>query len=322
MTPPEPTALSALPATVPAAPTRAVAGWTSRARAYLALTKPRIVELLLVTTVPAMLLAARDEPSLDAGRLLWLITWTLVGGSLAAGSANAMNCYVDRDIDEIMNRTRRRPLPAHDISPGAALVFGLVLGVVSVTLLAVLVNQLAALLTFVAIAFYVVVYTLLLKRSTTQNIVIGGAAGALPPVIGWAAVTGQLGSVPLLLFLIVFYWTPPHFWALSIRLVRDYAAAGVPMLPVVRGIEVTNGKILLYAVLLVGLTLVLIPVASMGVLYTIAAVSLGGWFLAGCWWLWRSRSAAGAIRIYRDSITYLAGLFAAIALDALLTIRF
>ena len=321
MTPPEQTAVSALPATTSAARVRAVAGWSARVHAYLALTKPRIVELLLVTTVPAMLLAARDVPSLDAGRLLWLITWTLVGGSLAAGSANAMNCYVDRDIDEIMNRTRRRPLPAHDISPGAALVFGLVLGVVSVTLLAVMVNQLAAALTLLAIAFYVVVYTLLLKRSTTQNIVIGGAAGALPPVIGWAAVTGQLGFVPLLLFLIVFYWTPPHFWALSIRLVRDYAAAGVPMLPVVRGIEVTNGKILLYALLLVGLTLLLIPVGAMGLIYAVAATASGAWFLAGCWRLWRSRSATGAVRVYRDSITYLAVLFAAIALDALLTVR-
>jgi protoheme IX farnesyltransferase len=315
MLPPERSVVSALPAATN------VRGWQLRARAYVALTKPRIIELLLVTTVPAMLLAARGS-EISPLHLVWLMAVTLVGGTPAAGSANAMNCYVDRDIDEIMSRTRRRPLPAHDVSPTAALIFGLLLGLVSVTLLALVVNQLAAALTLLAIVFYVLVYTLLLKRSTTQNIVIGGAAGALPPMIGWAAVTGEVGLVPIVLFLIVFYWTPPHFWALSIRLVRDYAAAGVPMLPVVRGVEFTNGKILLYTVVLVALTVALIPIGGMGAIYTVAAVVLGAWFTVECWRLWRRRSAAGAIHVYRASITYLAALFAAIAADALLTIRF
>lgn len=308
---------------LPTAATRvmSVASWRERAGAYVALTKPRIIELLLVTTVPAMLLAARDVPSMSAAHLVWLIVLTLVGGTLAAGSANAMNCYVDRDIDEIMSRTRRRPLPAHDISPTNALVFGMLLGVASVTMLALLVNVLAAALTLLAIAFYVVVYTLLLKRTTTQNIVIGGAAGALPPVIGWAAVTNQIGIAAVLLFLIVFYWTPPHFWALSIRLMRDYAAARVPMLPVVRGVDFTNRKILLYTVLLVALTVALVPIGSMGLLYAVASVALGAWFLAETWVLWRSGSAQRAIRVYKVSITYLSALFGAIALDALLTIR-
>ncbi len=315
MLPPERSVVSALPAAA------SVRGWHLRARAYVALTKPRIIELLLVTTVPAMLLAARGS-DISPLHLVWLMAVTLVGGTLAAGSANAMNCYVDRDIDEIMSRTRRRPLPAHDVSPTAALIFGLLLGVVSVTLLALVVNQLAAALTLLAIVFYVLVYTLLLKRSTTQNIVIGGAAGALPPMIGWAAVTGEVSLVPIVLFLIVFYWTPPHFWALSIRLVRDYAAAGVPMLPVVRGVEFTNGRILLYTVILVALTVALIPIGGMGAIYALSALLLGAWFTIECWRLWRRRSAAGAIHVYRASITYLAALFAAIAVDALLTIRF
>jgi protoheme IX farnesyltransferase len=315
----ESTVVAALPAVAARALT--VGTWRDRARAYIALTKPRIIELLLVTTVPAMLLAARDVPSMTAPRLIWLIGLTLVGGALAAGSANAMNCYVDRDIDEIMSRTRRRPLPAHDISPANALLFGMLLGVASVTLLALLVNVLAAALTLLAIAFYVVVYTLVLKRTTTQNIVIGGAAGALPPVIGWAAVTNQVGVSAVLLFLIVFYWTPPHFWALSIRLMRDYAAARVPMLPVVRGIPETNRKILLYTVALVALTVALIPIGAMGLIYAVGSIAAGAWFLWETWVLWRSASAQRAIRVYKVSITYLSVLFGAIALDALLTIR-
>ncbi len=318
---PESTVLPALAAAATSAGAVAAASWRDRVRAYVALTKPRIIELLLVTTVPAMILAARDLPTMTAPHLAWLMAWTLAGGTLAAGSANAMNCYVDRDIDEIMSRTRRRPLPAHDIAPASALAFGLALGVASVGLLLLVVNLLAALLTLLAIVFYVLVYTVMLKRSTTQNIVIGGAAGALPPVIGWAAVTNDLGAAPLLLFLIVFYWTPPHFWALSIRLVRDYAAAGVPMLPVVRGIPATNRKIMLYSVILVALTVAFIQVGSMGLIYTAAAVLLGAWFLTEAWVMWRSGSATRAIRLYRVSITYLSALFAAIALDALLTIR-
>ncbi|HET9613546.1 MAG TPA: heme o synthase, partial [Candidatus Limnocylindrales bacterium] len=187
-------------------------------RAYIALTKPRIIELLLVTTVPAMVLATRFVPGVQLGHWAWLTVWTLVGGTLAAGSANAINCYLDRDIDELMTRTRRRPLPAHQVDPERAVVFGLVLGAVAFGVLAFFVNLVAAFLGLLAIAFYVVVYTILLKRSTPQNIVIGGAAGALPPVIGWAAVTGNVGVPALLLFALVFYWTPPHFWALSLRI--------------------------------------------------------------------------------------------------------
>jgi protoheme IX farnesyltransferase len=304
-----------------AAPAADVAPWRTKVRAYVALTKPRIIELLLVTTLPAMLLAARDVPGLSPWYLSWLVAWTLIGGTLAAGAANAMNCYLDRDIDLVMTRTRRRPLPAHTIAPEDALTFGLALGVGSFVLLVVFVNLLAAVLTMLAIAFYVIVYTLLLKRSTTQNIVIGGAAGALPPMIGWAAVTGEVSAASILLFLIVFYWTPPHFWALSMRLLRDYAAARVPMLPVVRGVPVTNRKIVLYTALLVALTLALVPIGAMGLIYVVGAVAFGAWFLAETLAMWRDASPARAIRVYKISITYLTGLFAAIALDALLTIR-
>ncbi|MFL5750718.1 MAG: heme o synthase, partial [Chloroflexota bacterium] len=291
-------------------------------RAYVALTKPRIIELLLVTTVPAMVLATREVPGIQLGHWAWLTVWTLVGGTLAAGSANAINCYLDRDIDELMTRTRRRPLPAHQVDPERAVVFGLVLGVVSFVVLAWFVNLLAAFLALLAIAFYVVVYTIVMKRTTPQNIVIGGAAGALPPVIGWAAVTGNVGVPALLLFALVFYWTPPHFWALSLRIRKDYAAAGVPMLPVVRGIPETTRQIVLYTILMVAISLVLWAVARMGVVYLVAAVVLGAIFLRQAVRLWRhgsseEESTAGAIRLYKYSISYLTLLFAAIALDAI-----
>jgi protoheme IX farnesyltransferase len=221
-----------------------------------------------------------------------------------------------------MNRTRRRPLPAHVISPTNALAFGVALGAAACILLALLVNLLASALTLLAIAIYVLVYTIWLKRTSPQNIVIGGAAGALPPVIGWAAVTNDLSATPLLLILIVFFWTPPHYWALSIRLLRDYAAARVPMLPVVQGIPATNRQIFVYTLILVALTALLLPVGEMGMLYGIGAGLLGGWFVLEAWQLWRDGSPARAIRVYKVSITYLAGLFAAIGLDALLTIRF
>jgi protoheme IX farnesyltransferase len=291
-------------------------------RAYIALTKPRIIELLLVTTVPAMVLATRWVPGLDWGDWAWTVVWTLVGGTLAAGSANAINCYLDRDIDSLMARTRRRPLPAHQVEPHDAVVFGIVLGVVSFGLMAWTINLLAAFLTLLAIAFYVVVYTMLLKRSTPQNIVIGGAAGALPPVIGWAAVTGDIGVPALILFALVFYWTPPHFWALSLRIRKDYAAAGVPMLPVVRGIPETTRQIALYTLLMVAISLVLWPVARMGVVYLGAAVGLGAVFIWQAIGLWRrgsseEASTQGAIRLYKYSISYLSLLFLAIAVDAL-----
>ena len=292
-------------------------------RAYVALTKPRIIELLLVTTVPAMVLATREVPGITFGDWAIVTFWTLVCGTLAAGSANAINQYLERDIDAHMARTRRRPLPANEVTPERAVVFGIVLGAVSVGLMAWTVNTLAAFLTLLAIAFYVVVYTVMLKRSTPSNIVIGGAAGALPPVIGWAAVTGNVGLPALLLFLVVFYWTPPHFWALALRIRGDYAAAGVPMLPVVRGIAETSRQIGLYTILLVALTAVFGVVAQMGVLYLAAAAILGAIFLWRAYVLWRQGAApepstAQAIRLYRYSITYLTVLFAAVALDTLI----
>jgi protoheme IX farnesyltransferase len=279
--------------------------------AYFQLTKPRIVILLLVTTVPAMMLAERGVPSIG------LMIATLVGGAIAAGSANAINCYLDRDIDEVMRRTRRRPLPAHKITPERALAFGYVLGTVSFFFLSITVNVLAATLALSAIAFYVFVYTMWLKRSSVQNIVIGGAAGAVPALVGWAAVTGSIGLAAWVLFAIVFVWTPPHFWALAMRYSGDYRAAGIPMLPVVRGIEETRKQILLYSLVLFGTSLALVPVASMGVVYIGAAVGLGGWFVWRALRLWRGTSPAESMRLFRFSIVYLGLLFVAVAADAL-----
>jgi heme o synthase len=298
---------------------------TDTVRAYIALTKPRIIELLLVTTVPAMVLATREVPGIALTDWGALVAWTMVCGTLAAGSANAINCYLDRDIDELMTRTRRRPLPAHEVEPERAVVFGLVLGVISVALMAWFVNLTAAFLTLLAIAFYIVVYTIWLKRSTPQNIVIGGAAGALPPVIGWVAVTGSIGIPALLLFALVFYWTPPHFWALSLRIRKDYAAAGVPMLPVVKGIPETTRQIGLYTILMVAISLVLFAVARMGVIYLVSATVLGAIFLWQAYRLWQrgaseEASTAGAIRLYKYSISYLSLLFLAVAVDALVLI--
>ena len=296
-------------------------------KAYVALTKPRIIELLLVTTLPAMVLATRDVPGIQPLDWLRLTFWTLVCGTLAAGAANAINQYLDRDIDARMTRTRRRPLPANDVTPERAMGFGIVLGIISIALMTVFVNLLAAFLTLLAIAFYVFVYTIMLKRSTPQNIVIGGAAGALPPVIGWAAVTGNVGLPAIMLFLLVFYWTPPHFWALALRLRGDYAAAGVPMLPVVKGIAETSRQIALYTVLLVAISLVFAVVAQMGAVYFAAAVVLGAMFLWRAFVLWRQGSApeastAQAIRLYRFSISYLTLLFVAVAVDAVVASPF
>ena len=292
--------------------------------AYVALTKPRIIELLLVTTIPAMVLATRDLPGVNWANWGIIAFWTMVGGTLAAGAANAINQYLDRDIDLLMTRTRRRPLPAHTVEPERALIFGIALGVFSVGLLAIFVNLVAAFLTLLAIGFYVFVYTLLLKRNTTQNIVIGGAAGALPPVIGWAAVTGHVELPAIMLFALVFYWTPPHFWALSLRIAKDYAAAGVPMLPVVRGTAETTRQIFLYTILLVAVSLIFFAVGQMGLIYLVTAVGLGAVFL------WKSGNLArvgtlegatvGAIRLYRFSISYLTLLFLAVAIDALVRI--
>ena len=296
-------------------------------KAYVALTKPRIIELLLVTTLPAMVLATRDVPGIQPLDWLRLTFWTLICGTLAAGAANAINQYLDRDIDARMTRTRRRPLPANEVTPERALGFGIVLGIISIALMTVFVNLLAAFLTLLAIAFYVFVYTIMLKRSTPQNIVIGGAAGALPPVIGWAAVTGNVGLPAIMLFLIVFYWTPPHFWALALRLRGDYASAGVPMLPAVKGVAETSRQIALYTVLLVAISLVFAVVAQMGAVYFAAAVILGGMFLWRAFVLWQQGSApeastAQAIRLYRFSISYLTLLFVAVAVDAVVALPF
>src|SRR4051812_1001854 len=280
-----------------------------RVSAYIALTKPRIIELLLVTTVPAMFLAARGVPPLN------LVFWTLLGGTMAAGAANAINCYLDRDIDMLMTRTRRRPLPAHEVNPEDALVFGLILGVVAFAVMAFTTNLVAAFLTLLAMAFYVVIYTMLLNRSTPQNIVLGGAAGALPPVIGWAAVTGDIALPALMLFAIVFYWTPPHFWALSLRIRKDYAAAGVPMLPVTHGVSETTRQIALYSVLMVCLTLVFFAVARMGLVFLGGAIILGAPFLLQAFEMWRDGTDVRAVRLYKYSITYLTALFALIILD-------
>ncbi len=286
-----------------------------KARAYVALTKPRIIELLLVTTVPAMVLAWRFVDGLDPLPFAWLVLATLIGGTVAAGAANAINNYLDRDIDMIMVRTQRRPLPAHSIAPHDALLFGLLLTVISFTWLAFTTNLVAAFLTLLAVAFYVVVYTLLLKRSTPQNIVLGGAAGALPPVIGWAAVTGDIALPALFLFAIVFYWTPPHFWALALRIRGDYAAANVPMLPVTHGVRETTHQIALYTVLMVALTLVFFAVAHMGLLFLAGALVLGGLFLFQAFAMAREGTDKRAVKIYKYSITYLTALFALIVLD-------
>jgi heme o synthase len=287
-------------------------------RAYVALTKPRIIELLLVTTVPVMFLAAGGAPP------LWPVVATLVGGTLAAGSANTLNCVIDRDIDEAMRRTRRRPLPTHSVAPAAALVFGLVLGAVATVWLGVTVNWLSASLALAANLFYVVVYSLVLKRRTAQNIVWGGAAGCFPTLIGWTAVTGSLAWTPVVLFLVVFFWTPPHFWALALRYRDDYAAAKVPMLPVVATERAVTTQIVAYSWVMVALSLLLWPVAGTGWVYLAAAAVLGSAFLVEAYRLYglARRGVSGValrpMRLFHWSNTYLALLFVAVALDAVL----
>lgn len=281
----------------------------NRFAAYVALTKPRIIELLLITTVPAMVLAAGQWPG------TWLVLATLIGGSLSAGGANSLNSYVDRDIDELMRRTRRRPLARHEVPPRNALVFGVILGVAGFGWLWFTTNLLAASISTAALLFYVFVYTIGLKRRSTQNIVIGGAAGAAPTLVGWAAVTGSIAIPAWVLFLVVFYWTPPHFWALALRYKDDYEAAGVPMLPVVVGVEATTRRMLLYTGLMVGVSFLLVPLGGMSWIYLAAAVSLGGWFL---WDTWRvHHHPEHAMRLFTTSTIYLSVLFGAVMLDVL-----
>lgn len=294
--------------TVTAAAGRRTLGGTLKA--YIGLTKPRIIELLLVTTVPTMIVAERGLPS------LWLVVATLLGGSLAAGSANTINSYLERDIDQLMARTARRPLVNHQVTPRNALVFGVALGIASFVWLTATVNVLAAVLAVVAILIYVFVYTIGLKRRTPQNIVIGGAAGCMPVLVGWAAVTGEVGLPAVVLFAIVYYWTPPHFWALALRYREDYARAGVPMLPVVVGAAETARQILLYSVLLVAVTLMFGPIGQMGTIYFVAAVVLGAVFIGYAVALVRDHSEQVAMRLFRYSITYLGLLFTAMAVDA------
>lgn len=281
--------------------------------AYVALTKPRIIELLLVSTVPTMFLAAGGLPS------LWLVVATLIGGSLAAGSANALNCYLDRDIDEVMSRTSRRPLARHTVSPRNALIFGITLGVLAVGFLWATTNALAALLALAAILFYVLVYTLVLKRRTSQNIVWGGAAGCMPVLIGWAAVTNSVSWAAVVLFAVIFFWTPPHYWPLAMKFKDDYAKAGVPMLPVVAPQLTVARQIVAYSWAMVASSLLLWPLAT-GWIYGVGAIALGAMFLVGAHRLERGVAHGRRVKpmtLFHLSIQYLTVLFVLVAVDAL-----
>ena len=278
---------------------------------YVVLTKPRIIEQLLVTTVPTMIVAERGLPS------VWLIVATVLGGALAAGGANAINMVVDRDIDKVMARTKDRPLASGRLSPRAALTFAIAIEVAAFAFLWAAVNLLSAVLAVAACLFYVFVYTLWLKRSSSSNIVIGGAAGAVPVLVGWSAVTNSLDWPPVVLFAVIFYWTPPHFWALAIRYRDDYARAEVPMLPVVASLRTTALRIFLYTLLLWAITLLFAPVADMGAIYLASALVLGAIFTWLTVRLVRDNSARVAMRVFTWSITYITLLFAAIAVDEL-----
>jgi protoheme IX farnesyltransferase len=278
---------------------------------YVALTKPRIIELLLITTVPTMVLAEGGWPS------TWLVLITLLGGTFAAGGANAINMYVDRDIDRLMERTRNRPLVTGAIEPRHALIFAVALEAVAFAVLWAGANLLAAALALSATAFYVGIYTLWLKRTSRQNIVIGGAAGAVPVLVGWAAVTNSLSLTPWVLFGAMFFWTPPHFWALAIKYADDYRAANVPMLPAVVPFEHAVRQMIGHTVAMVICTLVLAPVADLGAIYTVAAVVLGAAFLAAVIVLARRPTAAMSMRVFGFSITYVTVLFGAMTLDVL-----
>jgi protoheme IX farnesyltransferase len=282
-----------------------------RVGGYVALTKPRIIELLLVTTVPTMIVADEGLPS------AWLIVATVVGGTLAAGGANAINMYVDRDIDALMKRTQHRPLVTGVVDPASALVFAVALEAVAFVWLWGFVNLLSAVLALVACLFYVFVYTLWLKRTSSSNIVIGGAAGAVPVLIGWSAVTNSLAWAPVVLFGVIFFWTPPHFWALAIRYRDDYTAAEVPMLPSVTTLRATGIRIVVYAAIVWALSLVLVPVAGLGLLYGLAALVLGGLFVWLSVRVLVTGSPGVAMRLFTYSITYVTLLFAAMAVDVL-----
>lgn len=290
-------------------------GFARTVKAYIALTKPRVIELLLVVTVPAMILAQGGIPD------LMLIVNVLVGGALSAGSAGAFNCYFDRDIDRLMNRTKDRPLVTGEISDRAALVFATAIGIASILLLGFTANWLSAGLSLAAILIYVVFYTLFLKRRTPQNIVWGGIAGCMPVLIGWAAVTNDLGWAPLILFGVIFLWTPPHYWPLSMKYRDDYQAAGVPMLAVVRGRTIVGLQMILYTWAMVACSLLLIPVADMGAVYTVTALAAGAWFIYETHRLYNlaiRHAHVSPMRVFHGSISYLTLLFLAVAVDPLL----
>ena len=292
--------------------------WRDVVAAYVGLTKPRVIELLLLTTVPVMFYAARGVPD------LFTVVWTVLGGTFSAGSASVFNCVYDRDIDEQMRRTRRRALPRHIVSPRAALVFGFVLGILSTAILYLGVNTLSAVLSVTAIAFYVFVYTMLLKRRTTQNIVWGGIAGCFPTLIGWTAVTGSLAWTPVVLFMVVFFWTPPHTWALALRYREDYRNVDVPMLPVVRPAREVGRQVVVYSWVMVATSLLLWPVAGTSLVYPVAAAVLGAVFLVEAHRMWSRTKASEALaeinpmRLFHASNLYLSLLFVAVALDPLL----
>jgi protoheme IX farnesyltransferase len=277
----------------------------------IALTKPKIIALLLLTTLVPMFLAAPTPPGLG------LIAWTMIGGFLAAGGANTLNQYLDRDIDHVMARTRRRPLPGGRMSPGQVFSFGLFLSILSFVQLWLTVNLLTAVLALIGIIYYVLFYTRLLKRTSTQNIVIGGAAGALPPLVGWAAVANEVSLLPIFMFAIIFYWTPPHFWALALMRKKEYRAAGVPMLPVVAGDQETYRQIVLYSVLLFVICTVPVFLRLLGPVYLIASLVLNGIFLWQALQIWGRPSNANVWRLYKYSLLYLALLFLAMGIDGI-----
>ncbi|HEY5108095.1 MAG TPA: heme o synthase [Acidimicrobiales bacterium] len=294
---------------VPAVAVQARLSIFERVSAYVALTKPRIIELLLITTLPTMILAQGRMPG------VWLMIATLLGGTLAAGGANAINMYVDRDIDKLMHRTAKRPLVTGVIAPRNALVFAITLEVVAFVELWAWVNLLSATLAVSATLFYVFIYTLWLKRTSKQNIVIGGAAGAMPVLVGWAAVTNTLAWTPIVLFAVIFMWTPPHFWALAFKYKDDYEAAHVPMMPVVATFRRTAFEILVYTVIMVGFTLLLAPVAHLGALYVVSAALLGIGFVAMAVRLWMQATPKASMQLFSYSITYLTVLFIVMAVD-------
>jgi protoheme IX farnesyltransferase len=290
-----------------ALPSRTTVG--ARLGAYVALTKPRIIELLLITTLPTMIVAQRGLPP------VWLMAATLLGGALAAGGANAINMYVDRDIDKLMHRTSKRPLVTGVVSPRNALVFAIALEIVAFVELWAWVNLLSAVLAISATLFYVFVYTLWLKRTSSQNIVIGGAAGAVPVLVGWAAVTDSLSWTPVVMFAIIFVWTPPHFWALAVKYKDDYRAASVPMLPAVATFKRTSQEILVYSAILVAVSLLLAAVANLGLVYVVSASVLGLVFIAMAVRLWQRATPKAAMQLFSYSITYLTLLFVIMAID-------